>query len=115
MRELVSDDGLQFLPGEPCQAPSVTPITPPPWRSLKANALSPTVRTVTHLDARRTGRDAHLLDDVGETSVVAVAWVERTAVHRREEAVPGADLHEGPVEDRCRERDAEDQQGAAAA
>ena len=28
-------------------APSVTPITPPPRRSLKANALSPTVRTVT--------------------------------------------------------------------
>ncbi len=26
----------------------MTPITPPPCRSLKANALKPTVRTVTH-------------------------------------------------------------------
>ena len=60
-------------------------------------------------DAWPAGGDAHLLDDVGETLMVAVAGVERLAVHGAKQACARAEARSEPVEQRAGERHAEDQ------
>src|SRR5665647_2733879 len=64
------------------------------------------------LDAWPAGGDAHLLDDVGEALMVAVAGIERLAVHGAKEAFARAEARADPVEQRDGERDCEDEAGA---
>ena len=111
VRELVGDDRLQLRPREARERPSVTPTTPPPCRSLKAKAFIPSVGTVTHSMRRRARGDAQLLDDVGETLVVAVAAGRAgRRAWRAAAAARASDARAEPVHDRDEHRDPEDQQ-----
>ena len=94
MRELVRDHRLQLLPGEPGEGALGDADHPAAVQVAEGEGVEAHRAHRDALDARAAGGDAHLLDDVGEPLVIAVARVERPAVHGGEEAVAGAELGE---------------------
>ena len=86
MRELVGHHRLELLPGEPREGALGHADHAAAVQVAEGEGVEPDGAHGDALDARPAGGDAHLLDDVGEALVVAVAGVERPAVHGREAA-----------------------------
>jgi len=102
--ELVRDDGLQLLARQPGQGALRHADHAAAVEVAEGEGVEPDGADDHALDARRPGGDAHLLDDVGEALVVAVAGVERPAVQGAEEPLARADPGEAPVDEREDER-----------